>query len=183
MFAIEDRKTYKCPELPHSLLLFGEFMCVCVCVSSNSEAAQTARWPQAVNKYINVRESSSAMRDADLKRREENALQCTIRRHDGGESEGRRYRREVVTGSDNERWIKVQEDSPHIFLGAKDCRSEFPVSGEERTRGMSWQLDMNEWLFLIVLLEEKKKRNTVSHRFSTALSSPLRSHLNFKRYC
>lgn len=38
-------------------------------VSSNSKATQTARWPQAVNNYINVRLSSSAMRAADLKSR------------------------------------------------------------------------------------------------------------------
>ncbi len=63
----EDRKTDaqmgQCPSQPSSLPSSER-------VGSNSKATQTARRPQAVNNYINVRESSSAMRAADLKSRE-----------------------------------------------------------------------------------------------------------------
>lgn len=50
-------------------------------VSSDCTATQTARWPQAVNNYINVTESSSAARAADLQSREAGGERKKKRNH------------------------------------------------------------------------------------------------------
>lgn len=72
-----------------------------------------------------------------------------------------RGRGEAIRSGNDERWIWVQEDSlqehvspsrfshlsPRTHPGAT-----VPVSIKERASRPSWQLDMNEWLFLTLLL-------------------------------